>query len=63
MYRLFALVAWLLTVLSMANAQVTEQNAPAMMMELAKQNQAWNEKLNSAGVSIKLDEVGRSQAS
>jgi hypothetical protein len=41
---------------------VTEQNAPSVMAELARQNQAWNSKSNSPGVSIKLNEVGRSQA-
>jgi hypothetical protein len=55
-------MAGLLTVLPIASAQVTEQNAPALMAELAKQHQAWNPKSNSPGVSIKVSEVRRSQA-
>jgi hypothetical protein len=31
------------------------------MAELARQNQAWNPKLNSPGVSIKVSEVGRAE--
>ncbi len=40
---------------------MTEAKAPELMAELARQNQAWNPKLNSPGVSIKVNEVGRSQ--
>jgi hypothetical protein len=58
----FILVSIFLALLQPASAQVTEQNAPAMMMELARQNQAWNPKSNSPGVSIKVTEVGRSEA-
>ena len=62
MCRFLVVLAWLLTMLSLAKAQVSEQNAPAVMAELARQNQAWNPKSNSPGVSIKVDEVRRSQA-
>lgn len=61
MRRLLVILAGLLTVLLIASAQVTEQNAPAIMAEVAKQNQAWNQKSNSPGVSIKVSEVGKSQ--
>ena len=61
MCRFLVLVAGLFTAISIARAQVTEQNAPAMMAEVARQNQAWNEKSNSPGVSIRMSEVGRSQ--
>jgi hypothetical protein len=62
MCRFLAVLAWLLTTLPMASAQVTEQNAPAVMKELARQDQAWNSKSNSPAVSIKVSEVKRSQA-
>lgn len=62
MWRVFVLVAGVLATLSSNLAQVTEQNAPAMMAELARQNQAWNPKSNSPGVSIKVSEVERTQA-
>ncbi len=62
MCRFFVVLACLLTMLPMASAQVTEQNAPAVMAELARQNQAWNPKSDSPGVSIKVSEVRRSQA-
>lgn len=61
MYRFFVVIAWLLSTLPMVSAQVTEENAPAEMAELARQNQAWNPRSNSPGVSIKVSEVGRSQ--
>jgi hypothetical protein len=57
----FGVFAGFLIVLQVATAQVTEQNAPEMMAELARQNQAWNPKSNSPGVSIKVSEVGRSE--
>jgi hypothetical protein len=62
MWRVFVLLGGVLTIPSSSFAQVTEQNAPAMMAESARQNHAWNPKLNSLGVSIKVSEVGRSQA-
>ncbi len=58
---LLLLSAELLTTFPVAGAQVTEQNTQAVMAELAKQNQAWNQESNSSGVSLKLTEVGRSE--
>jgi hypothetical protein len=58
----FLAVLVLLAMLATASAQVTEQNAPAVMAELARQDQAWNPKSNSPGVSIKVSEVRRSEA-
>lgn len=55
------LLAGMLTAAQVASAQVTEQNAPAMMADVAKQNHSWNSRINSPGVSIKVSEVGRSE--
>jgi hypothetical protein len=61
MSRHLIILAGLSIVLPIAKTQVTEQNAPAIMAELARQNQAWNQKSNSPGVSIQISEVQRSQ--
>lgn len=60
MRRFSVLFVGLLVIPLSATVQVTEQNAGAVMQELARQNQAWNPKSNSAGVSIKVTEVDRS---
>jgi hypothetical protein len=52
------LVGWLVLA-TVASSQISEAEAPALMQDLAKKHQAWNAKLNSPGVSIKLREVGR----
>jgi hypothetical protein len=61
MCRSYALIAALFIVPSVARSQVTEQNAPAVMAEVARQNYGWNQKSNSPGVSINVTEVSRSQ--
>lgn len=58
--RSFAILGIGLFVLGVTTfCQVTEADAPAMMEQLAKKNQAWSPKLNSAGASITQVEVAR----
>lgn len=52
------LAGWL-TLVGTAWGQVTEENAQAVMQDLAKKHQAWSTKLNSPGVSAELNEVRR----
>lgn len=49
----------LLTLATAAFCQISEADAPAMMAQLAKKNQAWNQKLNGPGLSLSLVEVAR----
>jgi len=46
--------------IAVSSAQVTQENAEAMMADLAKRHQGWNSKLNSPGTSIKLTEMRKS---